>query len=180
MKLPWVVFLFLALAPLVAVTPFSLSAQEREEGDAAEETERLESNRVALFLGGATNTSIEQTGFAFGADYERRLSELWGVGLLAELTVGGDRPRDLVLGVPVSLHAVRGLRLVVAPGLEFKPGGGEEEAESEEDAPEFLLRLGASYEFEVGRYSIAPEFDVDIVNFDEIILVYGLAFGIGF
>jgi hypothetical protein len=40
--------------------------------------------------------------------------------------------------------------------------------------------LGASYEFEVGRYTIAPEFDLDIVKFEEIVLVYGVAFGIGF
>jgi hypothetical protein len=45
---------------------------------------------------------------------------------------------------------------------------------------EALLRLGVAYEFEIGRYAIAPEFDVDIVKFEEIVLVYGVAFGIGF
>jgi len=45
---------------------------------------------------------------------------------------------------------------------------------------EALLRLGATYEFELGRYSIAPEFNVDIVNFDAVVLVYGVAVGLGF
>jgi hypothetical protein len=118
-----------------------------------------------------------------GADYKRRLSQLWGIGLLAELTVGDERPRDFVLAVPVSLHPYRGWRLVVAPGFEIKPPGaaeGEGGAESDEAELEALLRLGASYEFEVGRYTIAPEFDLDIVKFEEIVLVYGVAFGIGF
>jgi hypothetical protein len=87
------------------------------------------------------------------------------------------------LAVPVSLHPYRGWRFIVAPGCEIKPpvaSEGVEAAESEETELEGLLRLGVSYEFEIGRYAIAPEFDVDFVKFEEIVLVYGIAFGIGF
>ena len=75
------------------------------------------------------------------------------------------------------------LGLILAPGFELKPPGasGEgEESGSEEETLEALLRLGVTYEFEVAGYSVAPEFNVDIVNFDEVVLVYGVAFGVGF
>jgi hypothetical protein len=36
-----------------------------------------------------------------------------------------------------------------------------------------------AYEFEIGRWSITPEFNVDFVEGEEA-LVYGLSFGYGF
>ena len=96
--------------------------------------------------------------------------------------MGNQRPRDLVLAVPVVLLFNR-LGLILAPGIDFKPPGASgdgEESGTEGETVEALLRLGATYDFELGRYSIAPEFNIDIVNFDEIVLVYGIAVGFGF
>ena len=178
---------WLALAATFAFGSINdLTAQERETvragGTEGEGEEELRANAVGLFFGGTTNTDTDKSGFAFGADYERRLSRLWGIGLLAELTVGEKRPRDFVLGLPLSLHPIGGLRVILAPGLEIKPPGAEEEGESGSDEKdvEGLVRLGASYEFEVGRYTIAPEFDVDLVRLEEVVLVYGVALGLGF
>ncbi len=179
--------ILLAVSTVIVVGPLStVQAQQIEAAQAeAGEVEEGEfhDNTLSLFLGGVTNTETDKNGFALGADYERRLSRLLGVGLVAELTIGGERPRDIILVVPLSLHPVRGWRFIVAPGFEIKPPGaaeGEEGAESEDQVLEAVLRLGASYEFELGRYTIAPAFEVDIVKFEEIVLVYGVAFGIGF
>jgi hypothetical protein len=60
------------------------------------------------------------------------------------------------------------LRFVLAPGLEHR-----------DDENEFLFRAGVAYEFEIGRWSIAPEFNVDFVD-GEKAYVYGLSFGWGF
>ena len=44
---------------------------------------------------------------------------------------------------------------------------------------EFLFRTGVAYEFEIGRWSITPQFNVDFVDGEEA-YVYGLSFGWGF
>lgn len=61
------------------------------------------------------------------------------------------------------------MKLLLASGFEWKP---------EHDA-EFLVRVGVMYDFEVGRFTIAPAFNVDFVD-DEEILVYGVNIGKGF
>jgi len=57
----------------------------------------------------------------------------------------------------------------VAPGFEKKS----------EHGAEFLIRAGVMYDFEVGRFTIAPAFNIDFVD-DEEVLVYGLNIGRGF
>jgi hypothetical protein len=44
---------------------------------------------------------------------------------------------------------------------------------------EFLFRVGAVYEFEVGEIILAPKFNIDFVDGDTV-LVGGLAVGFGF
>ena len=48
-----------------------------------------------------------------------------------------------------------------------------------ESNTEFLVRLGVAYEFEIGRWSITPEFNVDFVD-DEESTAFGISFGYGF
>ena len=56
----------------------------------------------------------------------------------------------------------------MAPGIEHEDG-----------ANEFLVRLGNSYEFEMGSWTLAPELSFDFVDGD-VKTVFGLNFGIGF
>lgn len=51
----------------------------------------------------AAAARVGMTGFTIGVDYERRLSRMWGIGVLADVAVG-EIKREAVLGVPVFLH----------------------------------------------------------------------------
>jgi len=124
-------------------------------------------NVVELFLGGTTDE--EETAFSLGLTYERRIIPSFGVGLLSEW-VAGDA-REVILGFPLFVHPYRGLRFLVAPGIDFETGEGSHE---------FLLRLGGAYEFEITEHwSIVPEVNGDFVDGDKL-LVWGVSFGYGF
>ena len=126
-------------------------------------------NVVELFVGNTHEDAHHgsENGFTVGFTYERRLSALWGVGGSYEY-VAGDFDKWSV-GIPLFVHPYKGWRFQLAPGLEHKKG---------ED--EFLLRIGAAYEFMLSdRWMLIPEIAVDFVDGEEEI-VYGLAFGFGF
>ena len=108
-----------------------------------------------------------ENGFTVGVTYERRLSKLLGVGGAYEYAAGDFDKWSI--GIPLFIHPYKGLRFQLAPGLEHKKS---------ED--EFLLRIGAAYEFMLSeRWMLIPEIAVDFVDGDEAV-VYGLAFGFGF
>jgi hypothetical protein len=109
----------------------------------------------------------DEEAFTLGLDYEYRLNRRWGVGALIDFA-GGDF-RSWVAGMPVFLHPGRGWKLLLAPGVEDK----------EDEDGEFLVRVGVLYDFEVGRFTIAPALQVDFVD-DEEVLVYGVNIGKGF
>lgn len=124
-------------------------------------------NRMELFLGNTHDGS--ENGFSIGLGYEYRIMDLLGAGLFVEYA---DAPfREFVFGVPVFIHPYKGLRLLAAPGVDLERG--------EKGDPEFLVRLGLAYEFEFDRWSVTPEFNVDFVDNEEV-LVYGVSFGWGF
>lgn len=121
-------------------------------------------NFLAGFIG-VTHEDRRDNGLALGIEYERRLNKSFGIGLLAEYTIG-----DLdfwVYAVPFAYHTGR-WKLYIAPGIEDGEGGTES-----------LVRLGAEYAFEVGEWEISPQLDVDFVDGEEV-LVLGVVIGKGF
>ena len=170
---------------IVAVTAFpalSVAQEQGAEAEGATAEEAFHRNHLSLFTGGTTESSDGETGtsFSLGLDYERRLSELIGLGLGGEFVFGGDE-REALAGLYFMLHPAGGLVLAAGPGLEFAKEGhteGEEESGTETHAG---LRVGIVYEFEVGhRYSIAPSIYTDFIEGKEPTFVWGLAFGVGF
>ena len=126
-------------------------------------------NVVELFLGNTYERADDESanGLSVGLTYERRLSDLLGVGAFYEYAAG-DFDKSSI-GVPLFVHPYGGWRLALAPGLEHREG---------EDA--FLLRAGVAYEFELfERWVVMPEFNVDLVDGEEA-FVFGLSFGFGF
>ena len=111
--------------------------------------------------------SKDEQEFTVGLDYIYRLSQLWGIGVLVDYA-GGDF-KSWVAGVPIVLHATNQLKFMAAPGFEDRSS----------ESREFLVRLGVSYDFEVGGFTIAPALNVDIVDSEEI-YVYGINLGKGF
>ena len=160
-------------------SPGALLAQKHGEVEHGGEHESHRTH-VALFLGATTHLHTDDTGLTLGLEYERRLSPLWGVGVLVDFA-SSDIERDYVIGVPVLLHPAAGASLLVAPGVEFVQinvvgEGGEEEEESE---TELLVRFGVAYELGIKRMSIAPQLNAEVAG-GHWTLVYGLAVGIGF
>jgi hypothetical protein len=123
-------------------------------------------NYLAVFVG-VTDEDRRERASTLGIEYERRLSESFGIGGIIEHAYG-----DLdftIYAIPFAYHSGR-WKWYVAPGIENpdkKPG------------TEFLLRVGLEYFFKVGAYEMAPQFDVDFVD-GETVLVLGLTVGRGF
>ena len=151
----WFIFLFLVVVPSGVV----IAESEQEEHGEIHHRHRLE-----LFLGNSHEE--HKDGFSAGLAYEYRLNQILGIGGLVEY-VGGDF-EEWIGAVPIFVHPYQGLRFLLAPGLVF-----------EEHGTEFLFRTGLAYEFEIDRLSITPEFNVDFVDGEEV-LVYGVSFGYGF
>ena len=123
-------------------------------------------NYLAVF-GGITDEDRRERASTVGIEYERLLSERFGIGALVEHAFG-----DLdftIYAIPLAFHSGN-WRWYVAPGIEdpdHHPGN------------EFLLRVGVEYFFQVGNYHVGPQFDVDFVDGEEV-LVLGLTIGRGF
>ncbi len=78
---------------------------------------------------------------------------------------------DIRLVLQVTIDGLRAdliNRFILAPGFDYR-----------QDRHDFLFRAGVGYEFEIDRWSISPEFNVDFVDGEQV-LVYGLSFGYGF
>jgi len=152
--------------------------QERSEtGESHEEAieehgEHLHKNHLALFIG-ATEAE-EHHGekgdpdFTLGVDYERRLSPLFGVGGMVDWVVEGRR--EFLLGPIGFLHPYKGLKLFAAPCY-------QRIREGEED--NFVFRVGAAWDFEIGKYSLAPNVIYDFAG-EHNFLVLGVTIGKGF
>jgi hypothetical protein len=123
-------------------------------------------NFLAVFAG-ITDEDRRERAATLGIEYERRLSERFGIGALVEHAYG-----DLdftIYAIPFAWHTGH-WKWYVAPGIENS---------DHHSGNEFLLRLGVEYAFEVGAYELLPQFDVDFVDGEEV-LVLGLTFGRGF
>lgn len=73
---------------------FALLTVAQASAQEADDEEHFQANHVAVVVGGMTPLSeTSQTSFALGADYERRLGLLWGVGLGVDFTIGATNER---------------------------------------------------------------------------------------
>ena len=141
-----------------SASTFSLAAfQEGHANAIAGEADRP--NRIGLFLGATTKDG--HTGFTIGLEYERRLSELIGVGAVAEATPNG---REFVGAVPVFFHPVGGLAFSIGPGFSVEDGHAH-----------FLVRFGVGWDFELpAGLSLAPTVSYDLTEGAEDAVVYGV------
>lgn len=97
------------------------------------------------------------------------LQQRIGVGALVDAALG-DYPHTIVGGMATArpIGAVSGLKLIVAPALEFVEGHQA-----------FLLRSGIGYDIHAGAFSVSPMFNLDFVD-GHVGEVYGIAFGVSF
>ena len=135
-------------------------------------------HHTALFLGAATNIDIHHSAFTFGAEYEFRFIKQLGIGVFGELITGEEK--ETVIGIPIVLHPMGGLKLIAAPLLVFISEHNPIEPKSEiVSHTETGFRACAMYDIHLGKYTVSPDFSADFIN-GHTTLVYGVAFGIGF
>jgi hypothetical protein len=186
----WLLSVFLLAVPAMAQEhPAAETGEHGTEAEAHEHGEGAEHhgygyhpNHIALFFG-VTDEEGHDLEFTLGFDYERRLSQRWGVGVMIDHAGGGLR--NSVLGVPVFWHPGGKWKLWAAPGVEYHNGRGQvveghgEHGEIDEDETYFLVRLGVGYDIPLGgSWGLTPNLNVDFVE-GERVWVYGVAFTFG-
>jgi hypothetical protein len=132
---------------------------------------------AGIFLGG-TDPEEGNTEFTFGAEYEFRFAQRFGVGLVYERTNDGhdsahddghghvvEVEEDVSVGIfALHLHPIHALRLTAGVGMEYGSHIEDEE----------LVRVGAAYDFELGQgFALAPTVNVDLVDGDKAV-VFGI------
>ena len=140
----------LAIAAML-VGPIAMGAEPETPAKGGEHSE----NVLAVFVGLAQEG--RENGLALGVEYERRLGEQFGIGVLAEHTFGDID--TWVYAIPFAYHTER-WKFYLAPGTEHRKDGNES-----------LLRIGAERAFEIGSWEVAPQLDVDFVNSEQIYVV---------
>lgn len=154
----------LPLLVVLCISTISPLASEDAHEAHAEQADHPHRHHVALFAG-VTDDDGESE-FTVGADYEFRFHRIVGAGALIDHA--GGSADTTVVGAGIWVHPHGGFKFLLAPGLETHSGHTE-----------FLVRVGAAYDFHVKSFSISPTINVDFVDGEEI-LVYGLSFGRGF
>ena len=169
-----VIILAIGLALILNVTGALASEPARDDAESQAGGPGENRHHLALFLG---NThSEDEDAFSYGLEYEFRLNRAIGLGGIAE-HAAGELSSTLAIAA-LFYHPFKGLVFVVAPGVE---SAEEEKGRSKESdrKTNFAVRVGVSYEFEFGRFSVAPGVNLDLVDGEES-QVYGVTFGVGF
>ena len=198
MRLPRCALALLTLVVAVALPP-AVKAQEpapHPSGDystvAPHEGARVRhhrsthhANHLALFLG--NTRSGGQDGFTVGGDYEHRFIRWLGAG--PQVDYARDLDALTVTGAAF-FHPFGNLRLLAAPGIEHEfeseeeHVGGEEAGTLSTEAGEssrnkFVFRVGAFYDFFIGRFTITPTFELDVKSGKDV-KVFGISLGYEF
>lgn len=152
----------IAIASLAFASP-AIAQQSAEEIE--EEAEGP--HHLSLVVAGTHVPDADETAFSLGIDYEYRVSEALGLGLVAEHAFG---PLDSTTLLAVAdIHLWKGWALQIGPGVEFA-----------EDEEFFLGRLGTLYEFEIGdSFTLAPQVHYDLSEGEDAI-VFGVGVGRAF
>lgn len=120
-----------------------------EPGQLAAQTAAPDYRNVAAVLAGVTFVEGE-VGATVGISYERRLGRWYGLGAFAEYLTSSSR--NVAMGASFHLHPTSAIKVLVAPGVDFRSVGTDL----------VLLRMGVGYDFRVGpRWMISPEVDID-------------------
>ena len=118
-----------------------------------------------------SNGGKDDPDFTIGFDYERRFTQLFGVGGMFDWVVEGRR--EFLLGPIAFLHPFAGSKFWLAPLAERVRETGDWD---------LVWRIGAGWDFTIGKsgkYSISPNVNYDITDEHEL-WVFGVAFGLGF
>ena len=153
------------LQEIAGETAHGEETQGEEEDGLGEHRDSL-----ALFLGATesdgSGVEKEDPRFTVGLEYERHLTELFGVGVVLERVAEDDR--ETLLLVPAFFHVGAAL-FQIAPGVQ--------KADETDSDYEAVIRLAFGWEFEVReRLFLIPMINFDYTDHREF-LVLGVSIG---
>ncbi len=151
-----------ALWPTAVVAMLALLVVMVASSTANAEEEHRHKNHASAFLG-ATLQEDGGAAFSVGVEYERRLTDIFGVGGFVEYAA--PQTDAFLIGLVGAVHVWRGLKFTGGAGYERR-----------HDSNHALVRVGAMYDFEIGTFTVSPTVDVDAVR-EERSLVIGLNLG---
>ena len=137
-------------------------------------------NHIAVFGGATSKLEKEGTHFTLGMDYIRKFppSGQWAIGIFGEAIL--EEHTEWLFGIPLFLYLHENLWIRTGPGIEILQDKNHDHAQTKTETKfEFLWRAGMGYDFEFGRYTIAPSVDIDFVR-KTTALVWDLNLGYGF
>ena len=112
----------------------------------------------------------DKSGFTLGIDYEYRVNDLIGLGTVAEYAYG-DIDALTVLAV-ADIHITHRFIIQTGPGYEWVDNNSKDNS--------WVYRVGALYEFNLGRFTVSPQAHWDFHDATDDALVLGLAVGMAF
>ena len=171
-KIPIILFFFSFL------WSYSFAQHAGEEHSDENKHAHFHKHHIALFNGLTSNFTHNSTDYSIGLDYEYRLSQFIGTGILVEYIA--MEKGEILGGLPLFMHFTKGLKLTAAPLLVNKEEHHENSGHHTEESrvTDFAFRLGAGYGFHVGKLSLAPSINFDMGESNA--LVYGINIGLGF
>jgi hypothetical protein len=169
---------FILLVSLFILLPFYLFAQDEIHKTNSEEENHFHYNHFAVFAGASSLFEKNETHFTLGADYIRYFSpeSNFAAGVFAEAIFAHHT--EWLFGALLYYGLTEHLWIRTGPGIEIL----QEDLEcgcGTKTKTEFLVRLGAVYDFHLGKFSISPSLDIDFLR-NSTTLVWGVNFGMGF
>ena len=167
----FVVLIFSSLTSVCIASEFSSESHSEIEAE-----HEIKHNHVAAFVGGMTPFgNPNDTSFALGLSYERRLNQKFGLEALVDLAIGSHgRAALFMAGVTYRPFREYGLKLMTGPGFELEEHGGHAVQAN------FVYVVGAAWEFHLGSVSIAPTVHADFLGESNTNITYGISIGTGF
>lgn len=145
-------------------------------GDTSEKEHTWHANHAAVFVGGMSPIhESKETSLALGINYERRITQAFGVEALADFTIGShERTALFAAGVTYRPFSDTGLKLMTGPGFELEDHDGHGENVN------FIYGVGAAWEFHLGQVSLAPTVYADFLGETKTNITFGIGLGTGF
>ena len=163
---------------IVCCSVWSSSYSQNDSKDHDGDHKHAHKNHIALFNGGTTNFTHHSTNYTLGLDYEYRINNYFGIGLLGEY-IAIDKG-EFIGGIPVFVHFANDFNLIATPLLINKADHHNEDSHHTElhRNTTFSFRLGMSYSFHIVNFSLSPSVSFDIGESKS--LIYGISIGTGF
>ena len=116
-----------------------------------------------------------ETSLALVLSYERRLTKMFGLEVLADFTIGShERTALFATGLTYRPFTERGLKLMTEPGFELEQHDGHATKVN------FVYGVGAAWELHIGEVSVAPMVYFDFFGESKTNLTFDIGIGTGF